>query len=488
MERTVSMIYRQKRSPNHFRRAGGVLLAALFTIASFAQVSVDTANAVDSCAPAFLEPGAAVQYTEWGVLTYDGRAIACCGTVPGGTIGPIGGTPTDGAPTADNWSQPKTITLTGSNNAEKVMNFLLQNGWKEPAAAGIMGNFMQESHFYPGATNPNNGAYGVAQWLGSRLTALRSYGGGNANTLEVQLQFLMHELSTTEKASWATNNATDPVSGAIQWERLFERSGGQGDSNRQKFAKAIYDQWVATKTLPNDFLTKLGGAPALDNSGGTTPSFSAVCSTSTTPTTLVNGLPPGGVKTTREAWEVAKLFLSDLNKIRAGKDPYAPYPAITDADIMANHSSTPGQNATGSPCFPGASNCDQCFALTAWFIDKFTTLKMGATPYNGRAAGDGVVSFLAGQGVPTSNKAELYSVFSMGRLVSGDPNAGAHTGVIVGINGDKAITVELNYLQQGGLFVRELPRDGLQFDKTHGGKTIFAVLQPTNFKSTPKEY
>ena len=56
----------------------------------------------------------------------------------------------------------------------QAVNYFISQGWKDFQAAAIVGNLMQESNLKPTAVNPNSGAYGIAQWLGSRLTALKT--------------------------------------------------------------------------------------------------------------------------------------------------------------------------------------------------------------------------------------------------------------------------------------------------------------------------
>lgn len=201
----------------------------------------------------------------------------------------------------------------------------------------------------------------------------------------------------------------------------------------------------------------------------------------------ISGLPDGGVKDTTEgrqqAWAIAEQFIQDLNKIRKGGPGY-PFPDIKDYTLGYNEAAgTPGPSATGGPCFPGASNCDQCYALSAWFLDKYTKQQIGTVT----SSGDGVVAYLKSKGVPTGDVAQVYSVFSYGRVVSGDSRAGAHTGVVVGIDGDYAITVENNFGPHGGeLIIKKRPKDGAKFRGT-GDPTVFAYVNGI-FKDTPKTY
>lgn len=86
----------------------------------------------------------------------------------------------------------------GGNNPEIIWKTLRTRGLSEVQAAGVMGNLQRESDFLPTAVNARSGATGIAQWLGSRLQRLITYGelqGLDPFTLSVQLDFLWFELT-----------------------------------------------------------------------------------------------------------------------------------------------------------------------------------------------------------------------------------------------------------------------------------------------------
>ena len=192
----------------------------------------------------------------------------------------------------------------------------------------------------------------------------------------------------------------------------------------------------------------------------------------------ISGLPDGGVKDTAEgrkqAWAIAEQFVSDVNKAY-----HKNYKDITNYSLGYYRSAgTLGKSADSFACF-GASRCGQCYALSAWFLDKYTKEHIGTTT----GSGDGVVAYLKKQGVSTGNEAKVYSVFSYGRAVGG---GGAHTGIVVGIDGDYAITVENNYNFGNTLFINKRPKSGASFRGT-GDKTVFAYVNGV-LRSTPKSY
>ena len=88
--------------------------------------------------------------------------------------------------------------------ADKIARFLQERGGLPAAtAAGITKILGAESGL--STTNAGSeGAYGIAQWLGSRLSGLRKFAGRHGtsgNSLETQLEYLLHELHGPEKGT-----------------------------------------------------------------------------------------------------------------------------------------------------------------------------------------------------------------------------------------------------------------------------------------------
>lgn len=160
--------------------------------------------------------------------------------------------------------------LSGSGNAEKIWGYLSQQGFSSEATAGIMGNLMQESGLDPNATN-SNGAYGIGQWMGGRKKNLEKFAEGKglkANSLEAQLQFLMHELEGGDSRTASILNENGGL-GALKgsnnvdsatslFEKAFERSGGDSMGKRQNYADGFYDKYSSAQfsTTPSN---KSGG-------------------------------------------------------------------------------------------------------------------------------------------------------------------------------------------------------------------------------------
>lgn len=72
------------------------------------------------------------------------------------------------------------IKVSGSNNQEKIYNFLINKGLNTEQAVGVLGNIERESGYSPmrheqSHSNFSSGGYGIAQWTFGRRTTLEKY-------------------------------------------------------------------------------------------------------------------------------------------------------------------------------------------------------------------------------------------------------------------------------------------------------------------------
>ena len=159
-------------------------------------------------------------------------------------------------------------TLTGSDHTQQVYNFFVNTmGYTPDQAAGAAGSLYFESGgMNPTISNSGSGAYGIAQWLGSRFTHLQTYEGSKYNTLEGQVDFLKAELTGKLPSSWMEDyssanadvkKATTYQDAQKTWTLEFE--GLSKDPT----------QWYFTKRngFAHDILMKYGGG---SGGGGTT--------------------------------------------------------------------------------------------------------------------------------------------------------------------------------------------------------------------------
>lgn len=155
-------------------------------------------------------------------------------------------------------------------NEQDVVSFFTGKGYEPHQAAGIAGNLMQESTLNPNAKNPTSGAFGLAQWLGSRKKSFMDYALKNKKDIKdptAQLEFIDHELNTTEtRARDKLLSSKDATEAAFNFSDHYERAGATEKKNatRANYANRIlssiipsaqagenmakplsYDEWVA---------------------------------------------------------------------------------------------------------------------------------------------------------------------------------------------------------------------------------------------------
>lgn len=113
-----------------------------------------------------------------------------------------------------------------SDNTTAVWKFLRGKGFSPAQTAGIIGTMQQESGrgLSTTAKNPSSGAYGIAQWLGGRKSAL--FARGNPASLDTQLRHLWSELQGPERGALAKVKQAHTIEDATRaWLMGFERPG-----------------------------------------------------------------------------------------------------------------------------------------------------------------------------------------------------------------------------------------------------------------------
>ena len=203
------------------------------------------------------------------------------------TGGLIGDTGSAGAGAAISSSQGSSATFTGlsgNDNAQKSFNFFIKKGLSPAAAAGIIGNFMQESGCDPSKHQVGGPAQGIAQWEGARLEALYAFAASQGkpwDDLETQLEFLWQELTTDDMnarfngltpETW-TPTGYSPLSGGFNefksltdyrhataaFEAAFERAGTPMMENRFAAAEEAYNSFGNGSTTPQQKTGTGGG-------------------------------------------------------------------------------------------------------------------------------------------------------------------------------------------------------------------------------------
>jgi hypothetical protein len=118
---------------------------------------------------------------------------------------------------------PKGVSI----NSKSAIDYLVSKGLTPAQAAGVVGNLIQESTLNSGAFNKSEGAYGLAQWRGSRLQDLQQFAssrGKDIGDVNTQLDFIMHELSGKErKAGAMLASSTTAEEAAFNFGKYYER-------------------------------------------------------------------------------------------------------------------------------------------------------------------------------------------------------------------------------------------------------------------------
>ena len=141
-----------------------------------------------------------------------------------------------------------TARLGNSAGGRDIANKLVASGkWTPEQAAGIAGSFMQESRGSATARNPNSGAYGLGQWLGSRVKDFEAWAGHplKGSSLDEQIAFFNYETDHKERRAGDRIRATKTAAEAADAHaRYYERPGAHeiNLARREAYANTIYGQ------------------------------------------------------------------------------------------------------------------------------------------------------------------------------------------------------------------------------------------------------
>ena len=139
-------------------------------------------------------------------------------------------------------NQENNIGKEENTNATEVIDFFVNKGWTPEQAIGIAANISHETGgSFKNTTKEKGGdSYGLAQWRGSRLKDLEKFAGKpyNETSVKEQLNFIQHELMTSEsKSANFLKNAKTPEDAADVFNRYYERSADKDSSKRINIAK-----------------------------------------------------------------------------------------------------------------------------------------------------------------------------------------------------------------------------------------------------------
>lgn len=137
-------------------------------------------------------------------------------------------------------STPANVT----DNAKSAIAYLKAQGWTDPQAAALVGNFQAESgiNLNPAALGDGGTAYGIAQWKPDRQAQFQKVYGKpiQGTTIEEQLAFVNWELNNTEKSAGSILRGTNSAAaGASVVDQYYERSSGFARAQRIEYATAL---------------------------------------------------------------------------------------------------------------------------------------------------------------------------------------------------------------------------------------------------------
>jgi|GEM_PF-2368306 len=136
-------------------------------------------------------------------------------------------------------SRPVSVAPQLSGRMQQAMKHYIARGISPVMAAGIIGNLVQESSLNTSALNAGDGSdgsdsIGLGQWNGPRARALKAFAaerGASPDDFSTQLDFVLHELETTEGAAFARLKAARTVDEATAAMIGYERPAGWSPDN-----------------------------------------------------------------------------------------------------------------------------------------------------------------------------------------------------------------------------------------------------------------
>jgi len=151
-----------------------------------------------------------------------------------------------------------------------IVDYFVSKGYAPHQAAGIAGNLTQESGNNPSIVNKTSGAFGLAQWLGSRKTQLHRFAQANGASIHdprLQMDFIDHELNTTEsRAREKLMQTRTAGEAAAAFSDHFERAGKNEKNNARR--QRIADQALNNYGGGSGYSGGAGGAsdiPSLED-------------------------------------------------------------------------------------------------------------------------------------------------------------------------------------------------------------------------------
>lgn len=146
-----------------------------------------------------------------------------------------------------------------TDNTGTAYRYLVGKGLSANQAAGVVGNLMQESGITvnPRSVQPHGPGRGIAQWSVNERWAVgtkwANQQGRDIWALDTQLDFLWHELQTTEKSALTAIRASGTLTQAVRaFNDKFERCSKCEISTRVRYAQQTLNRFGgATPSTPS---------------------------------------------------------------------------------------------------------------------------------------------------------------------------------------------------------------------------------------------
>lgn len=130
-----------------------------------------------------------------------------------------------------------------TDKKKQAMNFFVSKGLSAHAAAGIVGNLMQESGLNTTIKGDGGKAFGLAQWHPDRqkgLKALAKSRGSDISDFETQLEYVWQELNSSHKSALnGLLNSTNVEQATTAFMKHFEKPGKPHLERRIGYARSL---------------------------------------------------------------------------------------------------------------------------------------------------------------------------------------------------------------------------------------------------------
>ena len=146
-----------------------------------------------------------------------------------------------------------------------IQQKLMSMGFTASAAAGVVGNLIQESGLRTDAIGDNGTSGGLAQWHNERLDALKRFAaarGKKWTDLDTQIEFLAEEMCTSYADTYAKMQSAElpEIAGQIMTDEYEKPDSASANyAQRQANARAAYEAMQSGNKRADDYHGDGGG-------------------------------------------------------------------------------------------------------------------------------------------------------------------------------------------------------------------------------------